>query len=1426
MPSWLHLLRALLLALAGVSALCAQSAQLTPTAIAALPAVAKPGDAVTFSVTVSNSAAQFPVTQSATFAVTLTNTVTGTSMVLSRAGVNPKSLVTAAVSSGGVTTPGTGTFDVTVTIPTRTTDAGTYRADVVVSALSDGGSGGGVSVSSPVLTVAGKPDLRVTSLSYPAGVAYKGGDVIPMSLTFTNQTSSFGTPNVPFVPSTSAPFFRIEVVLSSNPTFGDADDFLLTFHDIATRVNADGLDTTITWNQLLPGNYAGSYYVLAKVDTLNAVDETVENELAQNGNNVWFDVSASRIALQPIAFPTTYLVSTTGATPAASGNGYSDTPSTSGDGRYTAFVSDATNLVANDTNGARDVFIFDQQTQQARRVSLSAQGVQANGASANPAISGDGRFVAFASDATNLVLGDTNGFTDIFVVDVLTGVISRESLGSAGVQANGSSFRPSISQDGRYVAFESTATNLSPLVTAPGTHIYLRDRQTGSTTLVSQSGTGVPGNGASVQAAISADGRYVAFASDASNLVAADTNGVRDVFLRDVVAGSTVRVSVSSSGAQADGASRSPSLNRASGTANDGRYVAFASEAANLVVGDTNGVSDIFVYDRVAATTVRVSVSGSGAQAVDSAALGFRIGSINPSISGSGRYVAFASTADNLTPGDAAGRYSSSDANLALDVFVIDRDVSASGILDTPGNTATQMASVNRFGYQTMRVLGVPSTAASDIYPSISQDGRWVSFPSDAEGSLGLVHGATNRLSPDANNARDVVLFDRRINALPNPGSPPSVAITSPAAGTSTPISGAITVMAAASAQLGTVASVQFFANGTSLGTDTTYPYSVSWTPTATGTYSLSALVTDSFGNQAVSAVSSISIVPVSPGAPAVRLTSPSNGSVVKVGATATLTADARDSDGTIVSVQFLANGVPIGAPDTAAPYATAFTFDSEGLYRLSAVALNSGGTSVTASSVYVLAAAVGKADTVYTGNYQGGAEAGRFIALNAHGKVGVFVAYSTSDPTKLYYFPSLAVDAVGGFAAADAQGKVMLRGTASDTGISGNLDGGRLTFVGVASYPAATQTVTAGYYSGSVQGRSGSALTLLVGSDGVLGLYWADGGQQAAAIGNLDVTGAFNVVSPTGVRFTGRIDPATGLAAGTVGGSTGGAFTAGLASAQGYSDGTLANLSTRGQVGTGANILIAGLVVAGSAPKQVLVRAVGPGLAAFGVPGTLADPQITVFRGATPLAANDNWGDDAAIKSASLATGAFPLGAGSADAALLLRLEPGAYTAQVSGVGGKTGVALVEAYDVDTVTPFTAQKVLNVSTRGSVGAGGAQLIAGFVIGGNSAKKVLIRGVGPTLGAAPFNLAGVLADPVLRLVRADGTVVRENDNWEVGNEAALVSEANGKVGAFALAPGSRDAALLISLPPGAYTAQLSGASGGTGTGLIEVYEVP
>jgi hypothetical protein len=320
--------------------------------------------------------------------------------------------------------------------------------------------------------------------------------------------------------------------------------------------------------------------------------------------------------------------------------------------------------------------------------------------------------------------------------------------------------------------------------------------------------------------------------------------------------------------------------------------------------------------------------------------------------------------------------------------------------------------------------------------------------------------------------------------------------------------------------------------------------------------------------------------------------------------------------------------------------------------------------------------------------------------------------------------------------------------------------------------------------------------------------------------------TGGFTITTPSGNRFSGRADPATGFLTGTLTGGPGGNFTAAIASGVSFSDGFLRNLSTRGPVGTGNDILVAGFAVAGSTPKRVLIRAIGPTLAAFGVTGALADTRLDLFNGNTLVVANDNWGGAGDVIAASNAIGAFPLATNSLDSVVVATLPPGLYTAQVSGVGGRTGVALVELYDLDTLQAFSTQKLTNVATRGVLTTAQNQIIAGFMVSGTTSKKVLIRAVGPTLGRAPFNVPGTVADPMLRLVRGDGSVIRENDNWETGNDAALISEASAKVGAFALSAGAKDCALLINLPPGTYSAQVTGAAPGTGTVLVEVYEVP
>ena len=254
-------------------------------------------------------------------------------------------------------------------------------------------------------------------------------------------------------------------------------------------------------------------------------------------------------------------------------NGGSFTPSISADGRYVAFASIAVNLVSGDTNGVQDIFVHDRQTGQTTRVSVASGGAQANGPSFDPSISADGRYVAFASNASNLVSGDTNNTGDIFVHDRQTGATTRVSIGPGGTQANRGSLAPSISADGRYVAFHSDATNLVSGVTNGTTHIFVHDRQTGATTRVSVASDGTEGNSVSIKPSISADGRYVAFQSIATNLVSGDTNRNQDIFVHDRQTGQTTRVSVASDGTEGNSGSNDPSISA------NGRYVAFQSQA-------------------------------------------------------------------------------------------------------------------------------------------------------------------------------------------------------------------------------------------------------------------------------------------------------------------------------------------------------------------------------------------------------------------------------------------------------------------------------------------------------------------------------------------------------------------------------------------------------------------------------------------------------------------------------------------------------------------------------------------------------------------------------------------------------------------------------------------------------------------------------
>ena len=379
-----------------------------------------------------------------------------------------------------------------------------------------------------------------------------------------------------------------------------------------------------------------------------------------------------------------------------------------------AFYASSTNLVPGDTNGVEDVFVRDRRSGVTRRVSVSSAGVQGNAYSSEPAISPDGRFVAFHARASNLVPGDTNGVDDVFVHDLRLRTTRRVSVSTAGAQGDRASGWPSISPDGRFVVFHSSATHLVARDTNGTSDVFLHDLRLRTTRRVSVSSTGGQAAGQNENAAVSAGGRYVAFWSSAPNLVRRDTNGLADIFVRDVRAGTTTRVSVSDTEAQATSAT--PAFGSSyPGISADGRWVTFVSSATNLVRGDTNNVEDAFVRDRHRGATTRISVSTRGAQAN-----GY---SYQTKINPSGRYVVFGSAATNLVPGD---------TNAEQDVFLHDRQT---------GRTTRQNVTAS----------GLQANSAA-LEPAISPDGHHVGFLS----------WATNLVPSDTNDQPDVFVRDRR----------------------------------------------------------------------------------------------------------------------------------------------------------------------------------------------------------------------------------------------------------------------------------------------------------------------------------------------------------------------------------------------------------------------------------------------------------------------------------------------------------------------------------------------------------------------------------------------------------------------------------------------------------------------------------------
>lgn len=349
-------------------------------------------------------------------------------------------------------------------------------------------------------------------------------------------------------------------------------------------------------------------------------------------------------------------------------------PKISASGRFVVFHSDASNLVEDDRNNATDIFLHDRETGITSLVSISFDGEQSNATSSEPTISADERYIVFHSDASNLVKNDTNRKKDIFRYDRETMEMQRVSVTSKGKQVNGGSFGAAISENGCIITFSSEASNPVKEDTNEATDVFVHDCETEGTMRVSINTAGEQGNDVSFGAAISANGRYIAFVSRATRLVADDTNGVEDVFLHDRETQETTRVSVDSDGREANGASFGVAISA------DGRYLTFNSDANNLVTDDDNANADVFIYDRETGMTQRLTLISQGPHYVANAAF-------PPAISQDNRWIAFESKAWNLV---------ANDFNEASDIFVYDREYyatfeMATGILYIPVLTVPEI---------------------------------------------------------------------------------------------------------------------------------------------------------------------------------------------------------------------------------------------------------------------------------------------------------------------------------------------------------------------------------------------------------------------------------------------------------------------------------------------------------------------------------------------------------------------------------------------------------------------------------------------------------------------------------------------------------------------------------------------------------------
>lgn len=719
-----------------------------------------------------------------------------------------------------------------------------------------------------------------------------------------------------------------------------------------------------------------------------------------------------------------------------------------------------------------------------------------------------------------------------------------------------------------------------------------------------------------------------------------------------------------------------------------------------------------------------------------------------------------------------------------------------------------------------------------------------------ANGTTGVISGTptmagVSSVTVSANNAlgqgpSSVLTITIAAAPTPPPGGgggvipPPPTSSGTPPVITTQPSSQ--TVAAGTSVTLsvsaaGTGLTFQWRKNGTAISGATASTLTLaSVSASDEGSYSVSV------SSGSLSATSSVAVLTVT--APADRapaITTQPVGQSFSLGGSATLSVGATGSDP--LAYQWFKDGVALTGATSANLALVNLGASAAGTYS---VRVSNQAGSVTSNPAVLSVRGAGSYFGTFGGNggtfalfvrndgtgvFLGYARTGRIalisrdIVIGADGRFSVVVIPATGTPVA-------ATSTAGTPPVAAHEGDYHIEGVVAASGVSGTVSGLNLSFAAPAGSTAGTTANLAGFYQAGAAGGSATSY-LIIGPAGDAFIITVAGGTADAGRGTATPAGALTVTTESNAAVTGSVQPAAGTISTTVTPATGAAVTFIGANNDARTEvEKLVNVSTRTQAGTDSNTLIAGFVVTGTERKPVLVRAIGPTLSAFNVPNPLGAARLEVFRGSTAIAVGLDWGagaNAAAIASTATRVGAFALANNSRDAALLLSLEPGAYTAVVTGQGGATGVALVEVYDASEGVIARSERIINVSTRATAGTAENTLIAGFVINGTVPKRVLIRGAGPSL--TQFGVTGALARPQLT-VYSGSTAIAQNAGWSTSADAAVMAAAAQQVGAFAFGASSQDSALILHLAPGAYTAQITGAGGTTGVALVEVYEVP